>query len=501
MPESRTNDQIRIVRAGAIQFFSQIFGLVTGLAFTTLIIRNISLGDFGVWQLVGSLAGTALFPSAVIAMWSIRGAARGEPVGRTSLIAGLFTTPISGMLLWILFAAVGTRIENILLVFASAFVYLSALVLFESMKGVVQGSRPSIMGYSALPFELVKLVLAYYLVVVARWGLQGVILAVAAAYLVQDILLLYAMKAHLRTRFDFRRVVSWARASWVPALQVIYVRIWLADSIVVGILTGLIEPIGLMQAARVFMAVIAYSEVFPKILYSKLIRDRKSADISVASRMQALLGIPMAIGAFVLAEDLLAIFGSSYLPAATVLRFLALLALIEGFEHLMSLSLQGADTHDFHGTSFSNLRSSWLVKLPLLELIKSGVYYVVLVFGLLTFGKNQVPDTIITVWAFSYGISVVPFTLVKAYFARRLIPHSIPIKEIALYSAAGVVMGMILYLGKRATPSATIGTIDAILQVGMQVLGGAALYFILVFLLDSYSRRSVKALLQSLRGR
>ena len=499
MPES--SNQIRIAHAGGILLLTQIMGLFTGLLFIVLVIRNLSLGDFGIWQLTGSIVGISAFPSAVIATWSIRDTARGEPVGRTAIIAGALTIPLSSLILWFIVIGVGTRIEEILTVLLFALFYLSTLTIFESVKGAVQGSNPSLGGYSTIPFELVKVGMAYYLVVVAKWGVHGAIAALGIAYFAQNAFLIYSIRKSFEAKFNLQKVRKWFNASWVPTLQMVVSRIWLADTVVVGFLLANPEPIGLLQGARVFAAIIAYSEIFPKILYPKLIRDRKSADITVASRLQVLFAMPIAVGGFVLAEDLLHVLGPQYLSAVPVLRLLAIFVVIEGFEHLMGFVLQGTDTRDFSlaGASFSNLRSSWLVKLPILELLKSILYFTMLAILLLAFAHGANTQAVVLLWALAYGLAVIPFAAIKALYARKIISLSLPIKETILYIICALVMGGVLYVIKPSETATQLGTVEALVRLLIPVFVGGGIYLGLVLLLDSYSRRSIRNFVQRQR--
>ncbi len=497
--KERGGSDLRIAHAGFIQFVAQLSSLLTGLLFVTLITRNLSVSEFGTWQLVGSASGLALFPTGVLLYWSIRGIARGEDIGKTSLVAWMISLPMSFIVFLIVSIGIGSRVDLILVAIVAGLVQLPPMTLFESVKGMVQGSRPVLLGYSTIPFELAKVGIAYYLVVIHKIGLQGAIFALAAAYAAQDILLVYGIRDKLGGRVDIRRIGKWVKAGWVPLLTSGVGRIWSFDAIIVALMIGSAEPVGLFQGARVFTAIILYSEIFLRVLYPKLIRDRSASDVGVAFRLQTLLGAPMVLGTLVLAEEMLSVLGPGYTSSSMILRLLSIVALIEGIEHLMHFVLYGAETSDSKptGLSFANLRSSWLVKLPLLDLTKAVAYVVVLAGSLYFFAIPSSSQDVALVWAGAYTAIAIPYTFVKVFFARRLLPHSLPLKDVLTYLLASVGMALVLFWQKAALPVAGSGATETLIRLSTLVGLGAAVYFFSVYLLNPYFRGAVTDLVKS----
>lgn len=484
---------LRIARAGLIQFVGQLIALVTGLVFITLVTRNLSVSDFGAWQLVGNVAGIALLPLDVITFWSVREIARGEKAGKASLMASIIMLPLTLLLFFGIMTGTSTRAEIALVVIIAGLIHLPFVVLYHSLQGIVQGSRPSLLGYAGIPFELVKLGTAYYFVLVLKIGLQGAIIALAVAYLVQDLFLFYGISDIIRGKTDFQKIIQWVKASWVPGLAYVAGRLWSSDVIAVALVLGTVGPVGLFQAARVFTAIISYSDAFRRVLYPKLIRDRIGSDVSIAFRLQSLLRIPMIVGALVLADDMLSVLGFSYVKSAFVLRLLAVIAIVEGTEQLMHTTLMGSETIDAKvgGSSFKSLRRSWLIRLPVLDLLKTSIYLASLSIALYFFSSSS-PEIAASTWAIIYGVVMVPFALLKTFLARKTLPHDLPIKEIVKYALAGAVMGIIIYLLKGPVPSATVSVLEALIRLIPLVMLGAVVYFSLVLIMDSYLRRSIR---------
>jgi O-antigen/teichoic acid export membrane protein len=77
---------IRIGYSGFISFVSRILSLFTGLVFITLITRNLSQYDFGLWQFILSVVTYSVLPNAIVDYWVVRDLARGERHATTALL-------------------------------------------------------------------------------------------------------------------------------------------------------------------------------------------------------------------------------------------------------------------------------------------------------------------------------------------------------------------------------------------------------------------------------
>ncbi|MBM3897986.1 MAG: hypothetical protein FJ358_05630 [Thaumarchaeota archaeon] len=486
---------LRIAYAGFVQFLTQLVGLGTGLLFVTLITRNLTVSDFGLWQVIGSAVGIAILPASVVTFWNLRGVARREDVGRTSVVAGMLSLPLTFAILLAVSTGVGSRIELVGFVVIAALLQLPFMVLFESVKGTIQATKPAFLGYSSIFFEIAKVSVAFYLVIMLKVGLYGAILALALAYAIQDLIIIITVKGKLGGRIDLALIKQWIKAAWVPLLDRGVSRLWSSDAILVALMLGSTVPVGLFQGPRIFTAIIMYSEIFLRVLYPKLIRDRLKADIGVAFRLQSLLEVPMVVGAVMLAGDLLSVLGAEYVSSALLLQLLAIVAVVESIERVMYFVLYGTETVDSKrdGYSFKNLKSSWLVKLPLLDLSKSVIYMGALAAALYLFATPAKPELVALIWGIIYAVVTVPYAVLKLILARKFFPHTLPWVQLVKYVVAGVVMGLVLLLFRGETP-AELSVISAVIRLGYLVGLGAGVYFGILALIDSHFRGMVKTL-------
>ena len=78
---------IRVNYAGLIAFVISLASIVTGMFFTIIITRNLSVEEYGTWALIGSLISYFLISQGMINFWALRQVSRGDEVGRTSVIS------------------------------------------------------------------------------------------------------------------------------------------------------------------------------------------------------------------------------------------------------------------------------------------------------------------------------------------------------------------------------------------------------------------------------
>jgi len=78
--------KVRIAYAGMVGYLSSIFNLITGFLFIIIITRNLTIQEFGTWQVIASVIGYALIPAIIPSYWSFRNIARGQRVATSSFI-------------------------------------------------------------------------------------------------------------------------------------------------------------------------------------------------------------------------------------------------------------------------------------------------------------------------------------------------------------------------------------------------------------------------------
>tara|TARA_Y100000590_G_scaffold97051_1_gene110299 strand:+ start:1628 stop:3112 length:1485 start_codon:yes stop_codon:yes gene_type:complete len=490
---------LRIAYAGIIQLAAQLITLVTGLIFVALVTRNLTIDEFGLWQTLGSVVGLLLIPLAPLSYWTVRYSARGYEVGRTSLLTGIISIPIFIIVYLMLVLTASASIEAILFFVLLYIIQIPALCVWTSVKPIATAYKPQYLGYATIALEIGKVLGAYYTIAILKLGLTGAILALTLGQFFQLAIIIYIIRPKLRGKFNFSILKEWYKTSWIPMASVTASRLSISDSIIVSVILGSTTVVGLFQASRLFTLIVRYSETFLRVLNPKLIRDDKYEDIVLTLRLQALVAVPLVVGALMLSESLLGILGIQYMQAANVLRILTIVAVLEGIEVLIWSILTGIEKSDqnIENLQFNKLKNSWLIRIPLIDLTKYAIYFPTLAMIMYISRGIENELSLSMYWAIILLLVTIPITIYKIILVNRAIKLEVPKLSILTYIASGIVMSGFLYYYTQLIPLTKTSTIEMILYIIPPGIASVSIYSILIIIFDSFVRKMVKDLIYS----
>ncbi|MEM2080365.1 MAG: hypothetical protein QW104_06765, partial [Nitrososphaerota archaeon] len=138
---------IRLRYTGLVAFLARIGSIFTGLAFTVLVTRNLSVSEFGLWQYISILCSYLLFPNALINYWSTRFTARGYNVGKTHVcLSASFS--FAALVAFLAISVWGSRdLTADVSVFFLASLTIPFLYLSQALEALAYGHRPELPQY------------------------------------------------------------------------------------------------------------------------------------------------------------------------------------------------------------------------------------------------------------------------------------------------------------------------------------------------------------------
>ena len=484
---------LRIAYAGIIQLVAQFATLLTGLIFVTIVTRNLSVNEFGLWQTLGSSVGLLLIPLAPINYWALRYSARNHDVGKTSLLSGMITIPIFVLIYVGIALTASASIESILVYVLIYSVQIPMLCIWEVARPIARSYKPEYLGYATIGLELGKVLAAYYTISILRMGLTGAILSLALGQLIQIIIIVYIIRPKIRGRFQFPVIKKWYKSAWIPISNVSISRLSIADSIVVSLILGSTAVVGIFQASKIFTLIIRYSETFVRILYPKLIRDKINSDITLTIKLQSFFLVPLLVGAITLSESLLGVLGPQYSATGIILRILTIVAIMEGIEFFVWNILTGIEQIDenIDNLEFRKLRNSWLVRLPLIDISKSVIYFIILGTIMYNFRDLGSQLTLAIYWSVILLLITLPVMVYKIILLKRTITFEFPTATIMKYVGSGIVMAVFLYSYQQVffkTETTVIASIKYLIIPGIT---SVLIYLIVVYLTDPFIKKAI----------
>ena len=484
---------------GLLIFGGRLISAFTGLLFIVIVARWLTPGGFGTSEVIVTLVTFSAYPVGTVAYWATRDVARGKMVGRTAFIAGALLSGL-GLVLYFAFTFVTySAISSSILPFLLGALLVPLSYWSAVANSIVQGFRPTVYGYSLVISELAKLGTAYTTLYYYRLGIEGVILALMAAYLVQSVVSTYFVRLTASERLDFSQTRRWSRMAWLPAVSYLPTVLAVADTYVAAVGFGP-SIVGYYQVAFIVASVVGYSSSLVFSLYPLLLRGGDERLPAVGVEFTLLFSVPMAMGCATLASPILFLFGGGkYLPGALGLAILSLAVLVATVSGVVDQTLLGMERVDIgERPRFWDLVRSNLLFVPMAN-IAYGVVYVSSLFVALSISASSgysVSNTV-AVWAFVQLVATTAFLFVKARRARRHARLN-PGRSVLYYLLAGAAMSALVYLLSNFLLSQSVGT----LRYGVVLMGigliGAALYFGILYLVDSKFKEMATVLIRRL---
>jgi O-antigen/teichoic acid export membrane protein len=495
--------QISVRRTGFVVFSFRLVSVFTGLAFLLMMTRTLSTAQFGLWEVVLDLVTFASYPAGLLVYWATRDIARGRMVGKTALGMNIALSAL-GMALYVGFSlATGGRVgQSDLMTFLLAILLVPIAYWNQAANAIVSGYNPIVQGYSTIASEISKLAFAFPLLIVLHVGIDGVIVSLMAANFTQAATSTLLARGALELPFEPATGRRWMKRAWLPSLSTLPYVLGVADTFVASLAAGGTTTVGFYQAAFAVATLAGYSYYLGAALYPLLLRGGAGSEElpSITMDLSLLFGIPMAVGAAVLAKPILFVLSPKYVQSSTALTILSFAALVNAMAIILDQVLAGRETVDadeaagFRHFLHSNLFFVFLVN------IGSAATYVVSVFVIVLAGASDgaTAQTTIELWSAAQLIVFSVFVTARVVRIRKSGKLSLRPSFIK-YVAGSTVMAAFLALAEE-TLSYSGHAIPFAEELAAIALCGVAIYFGILFVSERTFRRLVRVVLKPLTG-
>ncbi|MFP3219743.1 MAG: hypothetical protein RXR41_01090 [Candidatus Marsarchaeota archaeon] len=301
--------------SGLLVFASKITTAFTGLYFMWILARNLTQQEFGGVYFINGVLAFFLFFSGVIPYWSSREVAVRKGGAYVSLLSNLFLSlPFTLVYLGLagMFSAEG-HVPYLAVLVAAPIISLTFLL--SSTNGSINALNPASLAGTELAGDLLKIVLALFLVVSLKLGLVGAEASISAAYLASAVYSFRSLRklAHENVMWDVRRVARWLSLSWLIAASSVVSYFYNGlDKFLLGLIS---EP----ALGAYGMALLLASQLNPvssisTALYPHVLRaggeDKKASRDLLALTLT--FSVPMLFGLVFFSVPLLSVFSRKY---------------------------------------------------------------------------------------------------------------------------------------------------------------------------------------------
>ncbi len=266
-------DNIRVTYSGLIAFVVGLISVLTGLLFALIVARNLSPEEFGTWSLIFSIISYFIISEHIIHFWTVRQVARGEEVGKTSVVSTTFFSigaiPFYLFVTYVVSSQTNTELDSMIL----AVILVPLFFVSRILRGINTAHRPQATSYSLLIFETTKIPAALAFVYFLDLGLDGAIFAVIIAYIIQIAVQFYFAKPKLHNKFDFLTLKRWIKLSWISLYNQLHGFISTLDILIYTLLIGSVIGVAFYAASLAIAHITIHAEKISQALYPKLLAN------------------------------------------------------------------------------------------------------------------------------------------------------------------------------------------------------------------------------------
>ncbi len=487
---------VRLRYTGFIAYSVSLTIMFTGLIFSVIVTRRLTPEELGVWRYIGTLINYFIIPAWLLGFWITRMTTRGLQPLATSLAIATPVMAASTALFTTMAATFSGAIKFPESIFLIAAIEIPLIYLYTLFEASLNAYRPQANYYAQFIQEIVKLPIGVFLVVLFRLGLVGALWSAIAGFAARAlILVLLARGAGWgRPSRQIARIII-AR-SWLPLYASIPSNILALDNIIVVLSYGSAEPLGYAAAAFLLGSITTMSGTLAAGLYPRMLQTPRPEDVEESLKMVLMIAIPTSVGITLIAAPLLNILRPDYVQAAEVMPILQLFGLVSILLGVMDNVIAGEERADYDDDAgFTQLIRSRLFILPTLNYVYAATYLPIMALALVLLRPAD-PISVLWIWILAnFTVSLALLTY-KLKLARSRVAFKFPVRHVARYLLATLVMGAVLYLVRPYSLPVTLA--DAMSLTLPSILASVMAYFGPLYLIDGDFRKLVSQALDTL---
>ena len=494
---------IRVTYSGLISFGVGILSVVTGIIFTLIITRRLSLEEFGTWNLVGGLITYVMIFEPIISYWTIRQISRGLKIAKTAIItSGFFSC--GGIIAYIIIAYfVGQQSDAVKDVLLLAAILVPMMFVIQTLNSINLGWKPQSVSYGLLIFEATKIPAALIFVYFLDWGLTGAILSTFVAYIGNIIILVIYVRDKLKGRFDRKIVKRWLSLSWLPIYPGVSSLVYSLDVMIFSIITGSVIGIAFYSAALTIAALVAHSGLISQAIYPKLLGGGKREYLQENLIKFLYFGIPLTALSITFAKPALFTLNPVYDVAVIVVIIMTIRAFLYVLTGIIVQTLRGIETVDMNEDStFKDFIKSKLFSIPTIILMQSILYIVLLTIGiLLLIPVVNTSLDLIVYWAIISLVTQIPFLMYFYSMAKKNFPIIVDRSSLFRYLLVSIGVFGLTYVLIEKFLVYNNSIYEFLPNVLFFVIIAVTGYLVITYLIDLKTRTLFKAIINEIRNK
>jgi len=494
---------IRVTYSGLIAFATSLTAVFTGLMFTLIITRTLTPEEFGTWSLILSLITYSLVIEPLISYWTTRDIARGEQVGKTSIIASGVSS-IGGSFIFLIIAYILTQQTNV----EQDIIFLSIiLVPLGFIKNILHainiGWKPQASSYGILVSEIIKVPLGLYFVYFLQMGILGVLITFVIAYIFNIFILIYFAKVKILNKFQKKFVKKWIKNS----LFTLYLNgatiVIKLDILIFVLIIDSVEIVAIFTVAMIVSSLTAHAAAISSATYPKLLSGERGSYLQKNITRFVYFSVPLSLISIFFAKPALFALNPIYEVAIICVILLTIRTILTSTNNVLSGFIYGIDTVDKNiNSGIKDYFKSSISRVTLIKFIFNLSYLIGLTIGLIVLKQNLINELdLIIFWSGIALITQIPYTVYLSLRVRKHFDVKLESKNILKYIFSGIISFFIPFLISENFLEYSNNVLEFIPRLLVFILLGIGIYLCITYLIDSRTKELMKSIIQELKKR
>ena len=493
---------IRVTYSGLIAFVGGLFGIFLGLFFTLTITRSLSPEELGIWALLYSMVNYLLISEVIITLWTTRQIARGEQVGKTSILSSgslsLFILPIFAV--YAFFISEGSHVEFEILLLGAALI--PVMFVSQSLASINYGHKPQAVTISHTIFQIIKVPIVILTVLILDLGVLGIVLAIFFAYTGQISIQLYYARDKIKEKFSLTQLKWWLKYSWVPIFAHIQNYIRVLDIVIYTIITGSVIGVAYFSVAFSIAAIVKHSGTISKGLYPKLLSEKNYDGIQQNLTRMLYFGILLLGIAIVFSKPAIFALNPLYELAWPIVIILSFKIFLNIFQTIPVAIIAGTEQVDTEANpKFSRFLKSSFFRMPKYLGFFNFVYILTLALFLLFFKDSGLSEIeLVSWWALMGLVTEIPIVIFLWSYSRKFIKISFPITNSLKYVLAMLVFVGFFMMTSDMILNYAISIYDFLPTLFLELGLCVGIYLVITYLIDKETRNLFRLIINEIKN-
>jgi len=492
---------IRTTYSGLISVSVGVITILTGLVFSLIITRTLSMEEYGTWSLILGILMYAVIIEPMISYWATRETARSENSQKTSILAAGVFSSIGMIIFLITFLIISDEsyINTEIIIFGV--ILVPGMFLYRITYAINLGWKPHLASYGFLISEAIKIPIVLALVYFFNMGVIGVIITFFIAQNMSVIFQIYILRDKIKGKIQFRYIRKWLKLSWLTLYTPLSNLIYRTDILIFVVFSESLTGLAIFVVATIVSGIISIADYIVIPTYAKILAGDKEKYLKENLTLMLYFAIPLCLLSVTFAKPALFLLNPIYEGVSIVVIIITIKIFFSSLVNIFQQYLWGNDKIDkeFEVDSKKFLKSS-IFKIPTLKIIDYSGYLILLIVGLIILKQNSVTELdYVVYWASLSAIIQIPLLIYLGIQVRKELKISVDVKSVLKYILVGIIVFSVSVIITEEFLIYNNSILEFLPQLLLFIIIPITSYIIITYIIDKRIKNLIHAIIKEIK--